>query len=76
MVELKDTRDLKSLEGDFVPVQVGPGYQTTMKTAKVTLLDDNQVIEFFKSFFENHKTYNLILAWEYDRKFSKKLSIS
>ena len=33
-----------------------------MKTAKVTLLDDNQVIEFFKSFFEKHKTYNLILA--------------
>ena len=33
-----------------------------MKTAKVTLLDDNQVIEFFKSLFENHKTYNLILA--------------
>ena len=27
VVELVDTRDLKSLEGDFVPVQVRPWYQ-------------------------------------------------
>ena len=26
MVELVDTRDLKSLEGNFVPVQVGSGH--------------------------------------------------
>ena len=27
VVKLVDTRDLKSLEGNFVPVQVGPGHQ-------------------------------------------------
>ncbi len=33
-----------------------------MKTPKVTFLDEVQIEKFFKNFFENNKTYNLILA--------------
>ena len=37
VVKLVDTRDLKSLEGNFVPVQVGPGHHN-MKVKRLSLL--------------------------------------
>ncbi len=54
VVELVDTRDLKSLEGDFVPVQVRPRVplKTLLQTLKLDFL--LKIIDLLKEdFLEN-----------------------
>ena len=63
VVELVDTRDLKSLEGNFVPVQVGPGYHKYMKQEENNPKSEINLIEIIKILKLNRFLILLLLSF-------------